>query len=308
MSWTTALLDWVGNTQNYYNTKYRTPRKAPPYIATELSGFGVSDDIWKDWSEEKRQRVASRISWIYSNIIRIGNEVSAAEFSVVKKGTNERDIEHPFEQIMAFPNEFFSGKTLLQYLIWALSLDPNGAFWYLAPDRRTGKLKEIWPVPIGRMKPIKHKTKFISKYRYTAKNGDTIDFRPEYICRFVYAHPFDLYKSMTPLDASILVMQVYQGITSAQKNMYTQNIGTPTSILSLDPNISEPDFAREAQRIRDDWANEPNRIAIVRAGSLDVKQVGLSSKELEIVATQGFTRDELVRAASSSTERGLSAS
>jgi hypothetical protein len=75
--------------------------------------------------------------------------------------------------------------------------------------------------------------------------------------------------------------------------MYTQNIGTPTSVLSFDPNISEPDFAREAQRIRDDWADEPNRIAIVRAGSLDVKRVGLSSKELEIVSTQEFTRDEI---------------
>ena len=293
MSWTTAAIDWWGNTQAYYNTKFRTPRKAPPYISTELAGFGISDNIWKDWNEEKRQRVAAKISWIYSNIFRIGNEVSAADFNVFKKGTNERDIEHPFEKIMAFPNEFFSGTVLLQYLIWALSLDSNGAFWYLAPDSRTGELRQIWPVPVGKMKPIKHKSKFISKYRYTANNGDKIDFLPKYICHFVYAHPFDLYKSMTPLDASVLVAQVYRGITNAQKNMYTQNIGTPTSILSLDPNISEPDFAREAQRIRDDWANEPNRIAIVRAGSLDVKRVGLSSKELEIVSTQEFTRDEI---------------
>lgn len=293
MSWTTALLDWVADTQSYYDAKFRTPRKAPPYIAAELDDLGVPEDMWRDWSEEKRQRVASRISWIYSNIVRIGNEVSAADFNILQKGTNEKDIDHPFERIMAYPNEFFSGKTLLQYLVWALSLDQWGAFWYLAPDSRTGELREIWPIPIGKMKPVKHKTKFISKYVYTASNGEKIDFRPEYICRFVYAHPFDIYKSMTPLEASTLVMSVYQGITNAQKNMYTQNVGTPTSILSLDANISAPDFASARQRIRDDWASEPNRIAIVRAGSLDVKQVGLSSRDLEIVSTQNFTRDEL---------------
>ncbi len=293
MSITTSIVDWVADTQLYYASKFRTRRKAPPYIAAELNDLGISESIWKDWSEEKRQGIASQISWIYSNIFRIGNEVSSANYNVFRKGTNEKDIDHPLERIMAFPNEFFSGKTLLQYLVWALSLDKWGAFWYLAPDNRTGELREIWPIPVGKMRPVKHKEKFISKYVYTARDGTKVNFRHENNCRFVYAHPFDIYKSKTPLDSSGLIMAVYQGITSAQKNMYTQNIGTPTSILSLDANISDPDFATARQRIRDDWASEPNRIAIVRAGSLDVKQVGLSSKDLEIVATQKFTRDEI---------------
>ena len=117
MSWTTAVIDGVANTYRYATDKFRTPRKAPPYIAAELDSYGVPRTVWGNWNEEKRQLVASRISWIYSNIVRIGNEVSAADFQVFKYGTHEKDIEHPFEKVMRFPNEFF-GQNILTVLIF----------------------------------------------------------------------------------------------------------------------------------------------------------------------------------------------
>ena len=287
----TAAIDWLANTRNYANMKFRTPRKAPPYVATEMGETGFAD-LWESWDEDTRRLVAERVSWIYANIVRIGNEVSASDFSVFKKGSNEKDIDHEFEELMMQPNEFFDGKTLLKYTIWALSLDKWGAFWYIAPDSSTGMPREIWPIPLGRMRPIKDANQFIRYYEYTANNGDTLKIRKEYICRFIYPHPEDMWKSYPPLEAAGLAIGVYEGVTTAQRDLFSQSRGVPLTVLSLDANISEPDFARARQRIRDDWESE-RKIAIVRAGSLATQVIGLSNRDLEVIKAQEFTRDEL---------------
>ena len=293
MSWSTAIIDSVADTYRYASTKFRTPRRAPPYIAAELDGLGVPYDMWKSWDDEKRQLIASRVSWIYSNVVRIGNEVSSAEFQVYKRSSKESDLEDPFEEVMRFPNEFFDGRTLLRYTIWGLSLDSWGAFWYLAPDRNTGQLREIWPIPLGRLEPVPNENKFIDHYIYTPKTDSTrrLKIPAALICRFVYAHPFNMYKSLPPLDAAGLAIDTYGGIAKTQRDLYTQSRGIPLSIISVDSNMSEPDFASVRQSLRDDWESE-RKIAIARAGTFDVKTLGLTSQQLQTVESSNYNRDE----------------
>lgn len=295
MSWGTKLIDSLANTYQYANFKFRTPDVAPRYIGTEVSGtHGLSDtNLFARMDLPLQQRVAMTTSWVYSNIIRIGNEVTSADFHVRRKGTFHKDLDHPFEDIMQYPNPFFDGTTLLKYTIWSLSLDPNGAYWFLAPNKKNpGELAEIWPIPAGRMTPVKHKTKYISHYVYTSSNGTTTPIRTENVVRFMYPHPFDLWRSLTPLEASQLVMDVYEGITTAQRDLYSQSRGMPLSILSLDTNISDPDFSSAREVIRDDW-EEQRRVAIVRAGTLDIESVGFSNTDLQVIESQQFTRDEI---------------
>lgn len=296
MSWTTSMIDSVANTYRYWNTKFNTPRKAPRYIAAEIGSApaGVSHDVWRSWDEEKKQLMATRISWIYSNVIRIANEVSAAGFNVFKSGTNEKDIDHPFEKIMQYPNEFFDGATLLRYTIWGLSMDEWGAYWFLAPDSKTGQIREIWPIPLGRLTPVKDRNKFISHYLYKSKNSSEkpIKINPRYICRFIYAHPTDLWKSLTPLSASTLAMSVYDGLATAQRDLFQEGRGVPLSIISLDPNLSDPDFASARERLRQDWEEE-RKVAIVRAGSMDIQTVGLTNQQLRIIESLEQNRDEI---------------
>ena len=295
MSWSTAIIDGVANTYQYASTKFRTPRTAPPYIAAELDGnsLGIPQDMWGSWDEEKRQLIASRVSWIYSNIVRIGNEVSSADFQVYKRSSKENDIEHPFEEVMRFPNEFFDGRTLLRYTIWGLSLDSWGAFWYLAPDRKTGQLREIWPIPLGRLEPVPNENKFIDHYIYTPKTNSTKKLRisAALICRFIYAHPFNMYKSLPPLDAAGLAIDTYGGISNTQRDLYTKSRGIPLSIISVDSNMSEPDFTSVRQSLRDDWESE-RKIAIARAGTFDVKTLGLTNQQLQTIESSNYNRDE----------------
>ena len=295
MSWGTKLIDSLANTYMYANAKFRTPDIAPRYIGAEVLGDHKlpMSGSFGDLTLPVQQRVAMTTSWIYSNIIRIGNEVSSADFHVREKGTFHKDLEHPFEDIMQYPNPFFDGTTLLKYTIWALSLDRWGAYWYLAPNKNNlGELAEIWPIPVGRITPVKHKTRYIDHYLYSSSKGVSVKINPANVVRFMYVHPFDLWRSLTPLEASTLVMDVYEGITTAQRDLYTQSRGMPLSILSLDTNISDPDFASAREVIRDDW-EEQRRVAIVRAGTMDIESVGFSNTDLQVIESQEFTRDEI---------------
>ncbi|MHC4181797.1 MAG: phage portal protein [Planctomycetota bacterium] len=295
MSWATAAIDGVANTYQYALEKFRTPRKTPRYVGAEVqtAPMGVPADLWLGMSQDKRMEIATKISWIYSNVIRIGNEVSAAKFQVFRRGTKEEDIDHEFERILQSPNEFFTRTALLQYLVWGLSLDEWGAFWYLAPDRNTGKLSEIWPMALGTVKPIKDKNQFVKHYLYTPRSKDNAPFPipKRFICRFIYANPRNLWKSLPPLDAASLAIDTYGGIATTQRDLFTQSRGVPLSVISFDPNIGETDFAAIRQRIREDWESE-RKIALARGGTMDIQTIGFSNSQLQVIESSEFNRDE----------------
>lgn len=295
MSAWTNFIDRTAGGWQYATEKFRTPRRTPPYIRAELEGLGVVQtlDIFRGWDDEKRRQVAARIAWVYSNIQRIGNEVAAAKYNVVRKDDRTQDIPHPLEDLLQSPNEFFSGVTLLQYLIWGLSMDEYGAFWYLAPDSNTGKIREIWPIPVGTMQPIPHKEKFIDGYLYTPRSGGkAIKLPTKYVARFVYPNMNNIYKSLTPLEAAALTVDTYIAQQTTQRDIYKEGKGVPLAVLALDPNISEPDFAVARDTIRKDWADQ-NSIAIIRGGTLAVETLGLTSAQLQIIEAVEFTKDEL---------------
>lgn len=296
MSWATVIIDGVANTYHYGVQKFRTPRKTPRYISSEIqttTPMGIPVDFWSGMNQDKRMEIATKVSWIYSNVVRIGNEVSAAKFQVFRKGTQEQDIDHEFERILQSPNEFFTRTALLQYLVWGLSLDEWGAFWYLAPDRNTGKLSEIWPMALGTVKPIKNKGQFVKDYLYTPKNKANPPFKipKRFICRFTYANPLNLWKSLPPLEASTLAIDTYAGISTTQRDLFTQSRGVPLSVISFDPNLSETDFAVIRQRIREDWESE-RKIALARGGTMDVQTIGFSNSQLQVIESSEFNRDE----------------
>lgn len=287
-------IGWLGDRYRYAAVKFRIPDKAPPYVKTEIiENPGIDNYIWDDWSIDKQAKVAASVSWIFSNLFRIANEVSTADFTIVDKKTGEK-VEDPLQEIFDFPNEFFDGTALWKYTVWGAYLGQYGALWYLAPDKNDfTKISEIWPIPIDRIEPVKHKTKFISAWKYKSrKTGRSIIIPTQYTARFFFPHPWDLWENYTPIVASTLAISTYESITRNQRDLHSKGRGVPLAIVSVDPNISKEDFAVVRQQLHEDWESERN-IAITRGGDVDVATVGISNRELEIIASQNFNRDEL---------------
>lgn len=288
------MTGWVADRYNFASLKFRTPDKAPPYVKTELvENPGVTENLWDTWTIEKQAKVAATIPWIYSNVFRVAQEVATAEISIIDKDSKE-SVESELKGLLDKPNEFFDTITLLEYTIWGMYLGRYGGFWYLAPDKNDlTKIKEIWPIPIDRITPIRNKTSFISGYEYKSKKtGKRLLINPNYIARFFFSHPWDMWENMSPLYASSLSMSVYDGINTSTRDLFVKGRGVPLAIVSVSPDVTREDFAVIRQQLREDWESE-RRIAVTKAGDVDVATVGISNRDLEIVAVSNFNKDTI---------------
>jgi hypothetical protein len=97
---------------------------------------------------------------------------------------------------------------------------------------------------------------------------------------------------MTPLMAAQNSMSVYQGISSSQSELFLKGQGIPLAVISVDPNIGDTDFKLVRTQIREDWSGD-KRLAVARAGTMSVETIGRSNKDMDVVASQRFNRDEI---------------
>lgn len=280
--------------------KARRPNSMPPYIARDVAAndnFFTWENFWSEKTEEEKQRIALSVSWIYSAIDLIAGECAATGFRVMEVKPNEKAVDipnHPFEERLKEPNEFMTKTFLLRYTIYWLEMSRLGAFWYLAPDKQTGELAEIWPINPNQMTVVPSTTQFVDYFIYTPKKSSNKGYRinPKYVAWFRYPDPFDYWASLPPLLAALLPAEIELGIQNSQNKFYSESRGIPLSLVSLDPDLGDADFESARADIRDDWSNGAT-IAIARAGDIDVKSLGFTQRDLEILGNQNITRDKI---------------
>ena len=258
-----------------------------------LQGGGLSNNP-ADSTEKQRQSLAT--SWIYADIQLIAREFSAASIAV-KRIDGERLIDvpnHPFELLLARPNDQIDLTFLWQYTMAWLNLRGDG-FWYMAPE--TGNpdaIAEVWPIQADRMTPALDPTgeEFIAKWLYKTNLGSFIRIDPRYVVHFMLPNPYSLHKGLSPLTASILPMDTEKGTSEFQKDYYLSGRGIPASVLMLNEDMGDRDFDATVAQIREDFEEE-RKVVITRGGDLKVATVGLSQREMQIVGQREFTRDEI---------------
>jgi HK97 family phage portal protein len=276
--------------------KARQTRSNAPYIARDI-GYGDSwENYWSSKSSEEIQRLLVRISWIYSAITLISRITASTDFLVKEIKTNEKEIDipnHEFERLLLSPNPFMTKTFLLQYVVMWLEISRTGAFIYLAPDS-TGKITELWPINPNQITIEKSPDQFVKYFVYKPKNSSNKVYKinPNYVAWFRFPDPWDYWGSLPPLWAALLPGEIELGIQSSQKQFYTESRGVPLSIVTLDPELSGPDFETAKADIRSDW-EDGTTIAIARAGTIKVESLGFSQKDLEIIGNQELTRDKI---------------
>lgn len=307
MSVIDRLTGW--GVDRYAFIKARLARTAPRYIAEEakVSSMGLyssGEDEFNQWlqgiSEEKLQKLYLSISWIYSNIELISRETASIDARVKEQINDRKSIEvqrHPVELLLDHPNDFMTKSYLLRYTIYWLSISDKGAFWFLAPDKDDPeKINEIWPINSNKITPLKSPDHYVKYFEYTVGSGEDrrrYKIDRDYIVWFRYPDPMDYWASLPPLRAALLPGEIDLAISGNQKKFYTEGRGLPLSLVSVDPSLNNPDFEMVKADIQRDWSNSGTSIAIARAGAFDIKSLGFTQKDLEIIASQEMTRDRI---------------
>ena len=290
-------IDRVGFAQNRWLSKAGQARARMPMYLTRDKDNSIYDSLtsyFVDYDDEIMQQLAMTISWVYSDIKLIAQEISAAKISVQKAvGENYEDVNsHPFEILMGNPNGVMSYPYLLQYTVQWLYLTGN-AYWYLAPTKaRSGNIAEIWPIQADKVTPIPGTKKFIDNFLYQTGPGETVSIDPRYVVHFQLPNPYSLYSGLSPLKAARLSIETDIAISQWQRDTYTTGRGIPHTVVMLDENMSDRDFEVIAQQLRDDFEAE-RKIAVARGGDLKIATVGLSQRDMELLGSRSYSRDEI---------------
>jgi hypothetical protein len=284
-------VDRYSNALQLWN-KANIPGDARSLIGSILTGRSSTDS--ERWNEDEKRRIAASTSWIYSDIRLLGQEFSGADMKIIQVVDNQ-EVEiknHDAEQLFKHPNDVADMIFIWQYTMWWLNLRGNG-YWFLAPEAGDpNKIVEIWPVPADRITPLVDKTKLIGGYAYKLADGSYKRIDPRYIVHFMFPNPFSLIDGMPPLSAAHIALETEIGISTYQRDMYVTGRGVPHTVLALPQDTGERDFISISSQIREEFEQE-RKIIVTRSGDINVAKVGLTNREMDLVAQRNFTRDEL---------------
>jgi HK97 family phage portal protein len=260
--------------------------EAPPDPLVNFGGF----------TDEQRERLAITSAWVYSDIRAIANEGSGASIGIHRSLGQEKTeeiVDHPFERLMRRPNGFMSGDWLKQYTLWWWLLRGE-AYWWKVFDL-SGELKQLWPIPSTRMKPIPDRKKYIRGYVYFPRHGQKAkELPPEQVCFFRFPNPFDFHRGLAPLTAYRLALETDTAAVRWNRDTFNQG-GALQMLISLPADLGKVEFTRRKAEIVEELVEKQRRFMIGRAGDIKAEQLSVSHKDLEFLAGREFTREEIDR-------------
>ena len=248
-----------------------------------------------DTGGNKTNMLAAYKSWVYASVSIRARAISGARFGVyVQAGEDELEEVRPDHPLVALLKEVnpVSTKRELLYLTSAHQDLTGDAYWYV-PSNGLGIPGEAWVLPPDRMYVVPTKDGNIA--RYELRNGtDVIPFDPSEVIHFKHPNPSSFYYGQSVLMAAASSSDI-DGFQHEYQRRFYQNFAIPTFALKT-PNELREDTVK---RLKADWGREyggaanSGKMAILENG-LSIERIGISPKELDWLATNRSTRDDIL--------------
>lgn len=292
-----AELNLYQRAVSYLYSKAGIVKQRPPrHIAGDIVDQTLID--FSQFDEEELIKLIRYISWIYADIALLSRVVWAADFRMKEPGKSRKMVDvvdHPFLDVFNDPNPWMTKNYLMEYMMGWLMTSRRGAFWYLAPNvDDPNELLEIWPLNSNQVQ-VEKSGDFVRSFIYHPRGSDAKPFRinPDNVVWFRLGNQYNYWESMPPILAALAPGKIEAGIQKSQDKLYNDNRGLPLTLVSLDPDLSEPDFEVARNQIKQDWQDEGSTIAVTRAGQIDVKSLGFTQAELQTLLAQNLTRNQI---------------
>lgn len=208
---------------------------------------------------------------------------SGEEERVVGKGENGGD--HNLIELLARPNQFYSGSTLWTATVMDYHLSGD-AYWLKIRDRG-GRPAELWWTYSGLMKPCGDESHFITHYEYRpmgTQSTDYIEIPPSEVVHFRYGiDPENNKKGRSPLSS--LLHEVF---TDSEANDFVAsllgNMGVPGVVVSPkgDHTPTADDVTATKDFMNESFSGEKRGKPLVMSGPTTVAQFGFSPEQLNL--------------------------
>jgi HK97 family phage portal protein len=250
---------------------------------------------YNTWNVDRATKEGYKAStWVYACVRRLSDQAASVPLVVWKKsGVRKvewrRTKEHPLELLLQRPNPRMTGLGLNKSMTTYLNLAGNN-FWYVVEVN--GSPVELWPLRPDRVAPIPSKTDFISGYEYNIE-GHISRFSANDIVHFTFFDPGDDFLGMSPLQAAAKIVDTDNEARDWNKNSM-ENRAVPPGGLSTDANLSDPQFDRLNNEIKDKYSGSRNaRKPILLEAGLKWQSFAMSPVEMDFIESRKFNVTEI---------------
>lgn len=215
------ILDRYATKQGYVKQSQQVRRPRRYFSARQLlTGEivpGEAHNLYASWTDYEFQKLAITNYPVYRNIMLIGKIISQAGFYIEER-TPETETgwtkvtDHPYTRVIEqFPNPIMSQSYLWLYQV-AWMLLQGEAYWLLADDM-LGNLRQVYPLPANRIKPIPNPQADAKRpllgYAYTPISGQAPELLdPEQVCFDRLPNLFSYFRGMSPISSYLIGLQL----------------------------------------------------------------------------------------------------
>lgn len=236
------------------------------------------------------QQLRAYSGWVYSAASLISRAAAMVDGHLLTSDDNEIET-HPFLDLWAKPCRAWRGTEWRELFFLHRLLAGN--FYSEVVTNGLRVPIELWPLAPDRTEIVPSPTDWIKSYRYTGNAGQ-VELEPERVLHSKRANPNSNYYGLSVVQAAARAVDL--------SNMYKdfalaslRNGATPKSIVLLRAEIEPGQQKAVEDMVRDSFKGVANagRTAVVSKAVEDVKRISLSPEEMDYLAAQQFTRDEI---------------
>jgi HK97 family phage portal protein len=180
---------------------------------------------------------------------------------------------------------------LFESTIGSLELFGN-AYWFLLGGA-DGRPAQIWLLRPDRVSIVPDPLRYIRGYVYEI-DGQRIPLEPEEVVHFKRWHPANDYYGLSALEAARLAILSDRAMAQWNHNTFGEDKGIPAGIVNVKESISDADYERIKREWRMTYGNGQRRTAILRGGSIEWQNIGLSHTDLDFLKGREAHRDEIL--------------
>lgn len=227
---------------------------------------------------------------------------------IMQSQTKEHLTQHPLLPLLtARPNEAMS-PSVAKKLLETDRLLCGNAYEWIVRDPRTGRPRELIPVPAELVQPFRDTKGHIWYYVTNPVNGQLMTLSGEDICHYK-AFSYDGLTGVSVLSRAQDVVRSGRAAQQYAGSLY-ENAGTPSGVLTIDTDLNgtvdvpQADGTVQTVRIKDqvraEWEkahagpSNAHRIAILDHG-LKYQPISISPKDVQFVESSEVTVQDIAR-------------
>ncbi len=226
------------------------------------------------------------------------NKVATTPLHLYKQintdGEREELKAHPGLSVLRNPNPFLSRWLLFWNVVADLKLSGN-AFWFLAGPKN-GQPQEIWRCNPRYTRIVRSASSYIAGY-VTEIDGKLIPLDVNEVIHFKRPNVIsidDLY-GLGDLAPAAQAAQTGVAMADWNRKMFARDQAVPAGVVSIESNMSDPDYARVKREWLESYGSGARRTAFLRGSKIQFQSIGLSQTDVDFLNGAKWEAEKVYR-------------